>query len=316
VAQLIIVAVGIQFRDSDGASAAKLLNGKCDPKKGTTNTCLFPKGGGAIQYEIQLVFDLADFVKAVDTKDAVVVYDGHSRFGQGPCFGPAGIAAVPDLATFPTNPWGVHYRMGHEATDVECIEDLIGHSILPAEYDLTTATSKSFLGKELVKAAAAAQAATKAMKGKTLSAVAVCRTNGAWREFNSCYATLAGTATARKEKPLSGRHYYRDDRGKEFMTAVKVGSGDLDKSSLPGKLLIMGSCSSHVHFFDALDRRRKATGSSCKFILTGDVCYIDMATNFLELVLIKKLDPTTSSGMAKITKALNGERGSGGVGLY
>jgi hypothetical protein len=102
----------------------------------------------------------------------------------------------------------------------------------------------------------------------------------------------------------------------EFKTSITVGSADLDKSKLPGKLLVMGSCSSQAHFFAALDRRRKAVKSGCKFILTGDVCYADLATAFLQRVLLKKMDPSTSTGMAKLAKSLNGVDGSGGVGLY
>jgi hypothetical protein len=319
VPQLIIVAFGIQFRDIDWPQTETLLKANCDAKAGATNTFTFPKGAGAkATHEIQVVFDMADFVKAVDTPDAVVVYDGHSRYGQGPAFGPAKIDETPDAKAFPTNPWGVHYRMGFDATDTDCLADLVHHSIVPAEFDLPTASSTAFLGKELVTAAAKAQANAKAMKGKKLTVAAVCSTAGAWREFDSCYKKLAETATSRGDKPLKGRHYYKEVRGKphEFKAAVTVGSVDLDKSKLPGKLLVMGSCSSHVHFFKALDRRRTAVKSGCKFILTADVCFADLATAFLKLVLVKKIDPTTSKGMATLASKLNGVDGSGGVGLF
>jgi hypothetical protein len=262
---------------------------------------------------------LADFVKAVDTADAVVVYDGHSRYGQGPCFGPAGIAQMPDAKAFPTNPWNVTYKMGHDATDTECIADLTHHSILPTEYDLTTASPTAFLGTALKSAAAKAQANDQDIKAKKIKAASICSTAGAWREFDSCFKKLAITATARGDKPLQGRHFYQRLPGKktdEFIASVAVGSVDLDKSNLPSKLLIMGSCSSQKHFLAALDRRRKAAKSNCKFILTGEVCYADLATAFLKLILVTKVDPTTAKGMAKLAKSLNGESGSGGVGLF
>lgn len=318
--QLIIVAFGIQFRDVDWPRTEKLLKANCDEKKGALNTFTFPKGAGSkATYEVQVIFDLADFVAALSTPDAVVVYDGHSRYGQGPAFGPAKIAEMPDAKAFPTNPWGVHYRMGFDATDAECMGDLMHHSIMPTEFDLLGASSTAFLGSVLVAAAANAKASAKAIQTKKIKQSAICSTAGAWREFDSCWKKLAGTATARGDTPLKGRHYYIRIPGKptdEFLTAVTVGSEDLDKSNLPGKLLVMGSCSSHVHFFKALDKRRKAAKSSCKFILTGDVCSVDLATVFLELVLIKKIDPTTNRGMGKLAKRLNGVSGSGLVGLY
>jgi hypothetical protein len=209
--------------------------------------------------------------------------------------------------------------MGFDATDTECMGDLMHHSIMPTEFDLTAASSTTFLGDVLVTAAANAKANDKAIKAKRIKARAICSTAGAWREFDSCWNKLSQTATVRGDKPLKGKHYYARIARKpadEFLTAVTVGSADLDKSTLPSKLLIMGSCSSHVHFFKALDRRRKAAKSNCKFILTGEVCSADLATAFLTLVLVKKIDPTTSKGMAKLAKKLNGVSGSGLVGLY
>jgi hypothetical protein len=262
---------------------------------------------------------LSDFLKAVDTPDAVVVYDGHSRYGQGPCFGPAGIDQMPDAKSFPTNPWNVTYKMGFDGTDTDCMGDLMHHSILPTEYDLTAAPSTAFLGEGLVAAAAKARANEKAIKAKKIKASAVCSTAGAWREFNSCFAKLAGTATKRSDTPLKDRHFYQilpQKKENEFKASITVGSADVDQSKLPGKLLVMGSCSSQAHFFAALDRRRKAVKSSCKFILTGDVCSADLATAFLQRVLLKKMDLNTSKGMAKLAKSLNGVDGSGGVGFY
>jgi hypothetical protein len=320
MAQLIIMAFGIQFRDSDGLESEKVLKANCDAKAGAPNTYIFPKGAGAkAKYEIRLIFALSDFITAVDTPDAVVVYDGHSRYGQGPCFGPAGIDQMPDAKSFPTNPWNVTYKMGYDATDTDCIGDLVHHSILPTEYDLTSTAPTAFLAKDLAVAATKAKANEKAVKAKKISASVICSTAGAWREFNSCFAKLAGTGTKRGDKPLKDRHFYQvlpRKAGDEFKASITVGSVDVDKSKLPGKLIVMGSCSSQAHFLAALDRRRKAVKSSCQFILTGDVCTVDLATVFLNRVLLKKIDPTTSKGMAQLAKSLNGVDGSGGVGLY
>lgn len=318
--QLIIVAFGIQFRDIDWPNTEALLKAKCDPKKGVANTFTFPKGARATPtYEVQVVFDKPDFARALDTAGAVIVYDGHSRWGRGPCFGPAGIAVAPDAKTFPVNPWDVSFLMGYDGTDTECMEDIMHHSTLPTEYDLTAAPPTAFLSRGLAAAAKRAQDTKKKVEAKKIKASAVCSTAGAWREFDSCFKKLAQTRTTRGDRPLLGRHFYQYHRrrsGTEFDASIRVGSVDLDKSKLLGRLLVMASCSSHAHFFAALDRRRKAVKSGCRFIMTGDLCSADLATAFLRLVLIKKLDPTTSRGMVKIAKLLNGVRGSGGVGLY
>ena len=118
---------------------------------------------------------------------------------------------------------------------------------------------------------------------------------------------------------MKDRHFYAqipEATQYEFMTAVAVGSADLDKSNLPGKLLVMGSCSSHVHYFGPLDRRRQAVKSTCKFILTSELCYVDLAKDALKQVLVNGIDPTTPDGMKKLAKALNGVKDSGLVGLY
>jgi hypothetical protein len=322
MAQLIIVLFGIQFRDSDWPNSKTVLTENCDVKAGATDTFTFPKGAGAkAKYEVQVKFDLADFGQAIGTPNAVVVYDGHSRFGRGPCFGPAGIAQMPDAKSFPINPWDMSYKMGYDATATECEKDLLHHSVLPTEYDLTTAASTAFLGTDLMDAAAEVQANEQRLKAKKIKAGTVCRSKERfWRKFDLCLPEQAATPTQRGDRPMKGRHFYQIVAGKKkesiFNVSIAAGAADLDKSKLPGKLLVLASCSSHMHFFDALDRRRKAANSGCKFILTSDLCYADLATVFLKRVLLDKIDPTTSAGMAKLTKALNGMDGSGGVGLY
>jgi hypothetical protein len=321
MAQTIIVAQGIEIRDKgQGLNLQAFLKNKCDPKKGAVSVWTFPRGaGGKATYEVQVVYDQADFANALDTADAFVVYEGHSRFGQGPAFGPAGTPKVPDKKKFPTNPWGIHYRMGYDATDTECIDDLVEHSVTPAEYDLTTSGTKAFLPLALVAVARNAQARQKAIKAKKIKAKAVCGTAGVWRLFDSCDPALAATTTARGDIPLKGRHYYARLPRKpadEFETAVKVGSADLDNSSLQCKLLFMASCSSHVHFYKPLDKRRKAVKSACKFLMTGLLCATSHATTFLEQVMVKGHDPMTRKGIKALLKALNGVSNSGNVGIY
>lgn len=319
MAQVIIIAQGIEIRDAgQGTALRNFLSTQCDAKKGSVWT--YPKGAGAkATHEIRVVFDMTGLTSALDTADSFVVYEGHSRYGQGPAFGPSGIGKVPDKKLFPVNPWGVHFRMGFDATDTECIADLMHHSVSPAEYDLVASGAKAFLPTVLVSAAKNAKDQDAAIKKKKVKAKAVCGLSGAWRLFDSCAATLATTATARGDTPLKGRHFYAripkkpDD---EFMTAVSVGSANLDAAKLSCKLFFMASCSSEVHFKSPLLRRRKTIKSACKFLLTAQICATSHATTFLEQVLVKGNDPMTKVGMKGLLKALNGVSNSGIVGLF
>ena len=323
--QLIVIAHGIEIRDAgQGQILQAFLAAECDPKgakpaAGAAITWLYPKGSGAkATHEIQVAYDQAALAAGLDTPDALVVYEGHSRYGQGPAFGPAGTPKVPDAKTFPANPWGVHYRMGYDATDTECIADLLHHSVTPTEFDLTATSAKDFLPAVLVAAATQAQAQAQQIRKKKIKANVACGLPGAWRGMDDCQAPLAATTTARGDTPLKGRHYYvqRTRKPEEFFTAVKVGSADLDTSSLACRLLFMASCSSHVHFYKALDRRRAAAKSTCKFLMTSQVCATSHATTFLQQILLKKRDPGTTPGLRAIVRALNGEAKSGLVGIY
>jgi hypothetical protein len=324
--QVIVIAHGIEIRDvGQGIILQDFLKTNCDrkgaaPKPGENNTGIYPKGSAAkATHEIRVVYQMSDLAAALDLADALVVYEGHSRYGQGPAFGPAGTAKVPDKKAFPVNPWGVHFRMGYDATDTECIGDLFDHSVMPTEFDLTAATSKDFLPDALSTAMVKAQAQAKVIKTKKVKAKDTCGLSGAWRSMDTCQPALATKATARADEPLKGRHYYIHQDWKkpeEFLTAVKVGSSDIDKAKLACKLFFMASCSSKVHFHAALVRRRKAAKSSCSFLLTGQVCATSHATTFLKQVLLKKRDPTSKAELKKIVKALNGETDSGIVGIY
>jgi hypothetical protein len=324
--QVIVIAHGIEMwefglaqRLQDFLTKHCVRQGGVTPAAGENNTWLYPKGAAEATHEIRVVYKMADLASALDVTDAFVIYEGHARYGQGPAFGPDGVTRVPDKKKFPVNPWGVHFRMGHDATDTECVDDLLEHSVVPVEYDLRTADPKGFLPKSLMDATIKVQAREKAITAKKTTPKGVCAVSGAWRSMDVCQQTLATTKTARDDLPLSGRHYYlHQDRAKpeEFLTAVEVGSADLDKAMLACNVFFMASCSSKVHFRAALVRRRKATKSSCKFLLTAHVCSASHSTSFLKQVLLKKRDPMSKDGMKKIVRALNGESRSGIVGVY
>lgn len=322
--QKIIVAAGIEIRDFQGNTLLAYLNANADVSKASVWT--YPKGAGAkATHQVEVVYTMAELATALDTQDAYVIYEGHSRYGQGPAFGPANTPHVPDKKTFPTNPWGVHFRMGFDATDTECVGDLLEHSVNPAEYDLTAPPSKAFLPSVLEKAAIPAQTIAASQKAGKLSKTQKanpCSIRGAWRELNVCDAVLAASKTARGDEPLKGRHYYAKKVGvrkkipkDEYFTAVKVGSIDLDKSALKCTVLFMASCSSHVHFFKPLAKRRTAAKSACKFYMTGEVCSATHGKNFIEQVF-KGHDPISKKGSKTILKALNGADDSGNVGFF
>jgi hypothetical protein len=321
VVQVIVVAHGIEIRDHQGQMLQEFLQKHCDrkgptPPPGDNNTWLFPAGSGAkATHEIRVVYRMTDLAAALDLDRAFVVYEGHSRYGQGPAFGPEHMPHVPDKKAFPVNPWGVHFRMGYDATDTECIGDLFDHSVVPAEYDLTTAGSKDFLPGELTGAIKKLNAMKKAVARR--KPAALCRVDDAWRALDVCEPKRAAAKTARGDLPLSGRHYYKKKaKPEEFLTAVKVGSKDLDKATLACSLLFMASCSSKVHFYQPLKRRRKAAKSACKFLLTAEVCRVDHGANFLRQVLLKRRDPMAAKDLERIRRALNHPDESGDVGIY
>src|SRR6266699_2733284 len=181
--QKIIVAAGIEIRDFQGSVLLAFLNANADAGKGSVWT--HPKGsGGKAAREVHVVFTTAEFATALDTEDAFVIYEGHSRYGQGPAFGPASTPHVPDKKTFPLNPWGIHFRMGYDATDTECVGDLLEHSVVPTEYDLPGSPSKAFLPLALEKAAADAkevESKRKAGRLKKSQLKAPCSVRGSWR---------------------------------------------------------------------------------------------------------------------------------------
>lgn len=161
---------------------------------------------------------------------------------------------------------------------------------MPREYNLAGAPAP-FLPLSLSTAGPRARAIT----ARRLRGAAVCGLREAWRPLDVCAPTIAARTTARGDTPLRGRHYYRR-RGREFETTVVGGSSNLAASRLRCRLLFMASCSSHVHYVAALDRRRTATGSRCRFLLTALPSWAFSAAQFLEQVLIRRVDPMTGAG--------------------
>jgi hypothetical protein len=119
-----------------------------------------------------------------------------------------------------------------------------------------------------------------------------------------------------KQEEFITAYQHLPGKPEEFMTAVTVGSADLDTVTLKCSVLFMASCSSKVHYYEPLARRRKAAKSACKFLLTNEIPRAYHAATFLELVLLKKLDPQTARGLRHVARALNGQHQSGRVWIY
>lgn len=296
----IIIAYGCEIRDGGNEkSVVGYLNGNADsagPGKWS-----YPKG--AKTHSIAVVYTKTEFAAAIDQADAVVIYDGHSRIGQGPVFGPAGTPTCPDKAGYPTNPWEDNFRMGYDLADIECIDDIIHHGTNPAEFGLPASSKAVF-----------ASAGQKDILDNAIKAASSkCGTKGAWRRLSACHAKAAVTMNCRGDTPLASRHYWRARAsGADFDTLVAVGDADLKKTKLACAVLFMNSCSSKRHYLAALQRQKAAVKSNCVFYLTGDSCSANTTLPFLKAVL-GGTDVSKRAGA--ILKAMNGMSGSGFISL-
>jgi hypothetical protein len=320
MAQKIILAAGLEIRDSQGQQMLAYLAREAQP--GAADTWTYPKGPVAkAKFVIKVVYTMVEFRSALDEPGAWVVYEGHSRYGQGPAFGPAQITHCPPTSSFPVNPWGVHFRMGYDAVESECMGDIIEHAVNPTEFDLLAVPKGASLPDGLKDAAAYAQAIESRRKKGRLTRTerkTPCAIAGAWRDLKTCFAKVAAEKTCRGDTPLDGRHYFKRIPARpkdEFLTTVKAGHADLDASSLKCAVFFMPSCSSKVHYRKTLLERRKAAKSTCKIYLTSSVPLANHAVNFLKVVFAGH-DPTTAKGSKAFLKVVNGEKQSGRVRLY
>ncbi len=258
------------------------------------------------EYDISVTYTRADFKAALDTDDAIVVYAGHSRFGQGPAFGTsdADTPECPDAATYPANPWEGHFRMGYDAVDVPCIEDIYTHCTNPAEFTKTDLPRDLFVHDDV-------RQVVKSAKGRSTR----CDLKGyARRSLLTCFPKTADLTNGRGVKTLKTRHYwYTRKRDTEFHTIVDAGSADLSGVSLRCGVLLMYSCTSKHHYYEALKRRRKAAKSKCVLYLTTVVPRGVPATKrFVQLVL-KGIDPRTRRGSEKFLREMGRIRHSGRI---
>ncbi len=297
----IVIAFGCQIRD--GYTHREVLaHLNREATSAGTNAWTYPKKSPA--FKVRLVYTKAEFAAALDIKDAVVVYDGHSRLGQGPAFGPENLPECPEKSKFPVNPWGDSFRMGYDFTDIECIDDILAHGTNPREYALPASTKGVFASRGLL---GIVERAIRAGGTK-------CGVQHAWRRLSICFPKVATKTNCSGDATLSSRHYYRvRARQADFDTLVAVGDADLAKTKLACSVLFVNSCSSKRHFHGALRRHKKNVKSKCMFFLTAEVCSAATTLPFLKAVLAGK-DVTARRG-ANILRRMNGMREAGAISL-
>ena len=298
----VIIAFGCQVRDwRTNRDVVDLLNAEAT----STGTDAWAFKKGELEVQISLVYTKDGFRAALDDEDAIVVYDGHSRIGQGPAFSDANITDCPDSTAYPTNPWDDSFRMGYDAVLIECIEDIMHHCTNPKEHSGTMPKdffAKPFLVQVLTKAAGRSTKCDQRTYAK--------------RPLSTCFPAVAAQKNGRGVESLSSRHYWYTTREeKDYITVVTVGSSDLDGVSLKCAVLFMNSCSSRGHFLKALRRRKAKIKSKCMFYMTGESCSASTSVIFLRLIL-DGWNVLSKKGSKKVLKTMNGESDAGAIGLY
>jgi len=100
--RLIILAQGKQFQNPNNGEYAipDYLQSRIPNLVVTDDRNMsYSSDAQHVNFTIQRVTTKADFINALKTDGAHVVYCGHARFGQGPCFGDS---------TDPGEGWGIH----------------------------------------------------------------------------------------------------------------------------------------------------------------------------------------------------------------
>ena len=289
----VVIAIGAEVRDWSYTSALiKLLDSKAVKVTGKPNQWTFKVPGKKRTYHFRIVYTKEAFRKALDRKNAYVIYDGHSRYGQGPAFSDANLTHCPSKASYPVNPWEDTFKMGWDTIKVPCIDDIFDHCTNPKEYPYSKPPN-NFFAKRSVKRI------LKIAKGRSSR----CNQSGyAKRRLRACHPQTAQRVNGRGEKSLFDRHDWKK-KGKEFYTLIQVGRKDLNSVSLKCKVLFMNSCESKGHFYYALKRRKRRKKSTCSFYMTQRVCSAATTEIFVKL-LMKGYRPVGRKGSRRFLKAM------------
>jgi len=248
----IIVAFGIEFRDYPHRKALETYLGKV-AKKGADG--VFHYKQGKREFSIQIVFSKKAFLQALDTPDAIVIYDGHSRFGQGPAFvEKSGVGQCPTKQDFPNNPWEDHVRMGWDVIAVTVEAEIMHHCTNPKEY---AGKAVPTFAPQNVR-----YFVYKANKNKPN-----CKSGEiSKRKLLDCFPDKAREKNGRGDQTLIDRHYWlATAKPVDSFTLVEAGAADLRKSKLSCQVLFMNSCSSREHYFCSLAARKREPSRSVFF---------------------------------------------------
>ncbi|NHZ91102.1 hypothetical protein F2P45_19065 [Massilia sp. CCM 8733] len=295
----IIVAYGCELRD---ASIHKDLLAFLNAQATSAGTDKWTYPQTSPSHNIHLTYTKAGFAAALNKPHAVVIYDGHSRIGQGPVFGPSGLPRCPGKSAYAVNPWADNFRMGYDFAEIDCIGDIMHHGTNPTEFKLPSSSKGVFASKDMNK-----------ILERAIGAGTKCGTRNAWRLLSACVPKVAAQVNCRGETPLAKRHFWRSRaHDREFDTLVAVGDADLRKSKLACEVLFMNSCSSKRHFLAALRRQKAAAKSHCVFYVTAEVCSANTTLTFLKAVLAGTKVATSAKA---ILIKMNGMSGAGFISL-
>jgi hypothetical protein len=258
-------------------------------------------------FDIWIVFDKESFLEALDIPGVYVIYDGHSRYGQGPCFDPLGAITesnyCPDLDAYKdNNPWGDNVRMslGREGKGfvvTPCIEDILSHCTNPLEKETRGQVfhcrgrrgCRHHPQSRLIKKRLLASCCPDVENLKNVWGDKTLLGRHFWRT-RLCPVEDVNLPTAHLPSAITGQ---RESYYTEFMTRVEVGNEDLSVSDLKCSVLFMNSCRSKIHFFPALRKQSIEKRSKCVFYLTYRLVYAHAENTkvFVKSVL-EGCDPT------------------------
>ncbi len=295
----IIIAFGVEFRNLKYRKELQAYLKKLTKSKSDTH---FKYKKGDRDYDIQIVFTRDEFLKALDTPGAIVVYEGHARHGQGPAFDETGGAGdCPSTFFAPKNPWENHVRMGWDAVKLPVKGDILKHCVNPDEYAEKKVSKYSQPSVRYVYRKASTKTTKCSFKGYSK------------RKLIKCFPSLAKSKNKRGVASLLKRHFwYTKDiektKKKDPYTFVKVGAKDLKKSKLKCRLFFMDTCKAVPHYYCSLRHRKRETKSKCIFLLTRKLAYMGLSkaiNNFIKLVLEEDVDPFKRSGRKRLITELN-----------
>lgn len=300
--------------------------------KKTENWYLYKKK--KISYEIKIHLSKQEFLDALTDKNAIVIYEGHSRYGQGPVFindeSYSKVCGASQTALL--NPWEDHVRMGWDVVKTLVIEDMLTHGTNPTEYDekIHKSTLKFVRLRKKWLEEKKSKKKSKLTCGKKCTLVEKKDTNSyefdctcevkkeekkiiQKRKFSTYFPTLADQEIKCTQKQsLRNRHFWKLKVWKkkiyDFLTLIISGRDDLMTLDIKCRVFFMNSCLSAWHFYCALKNRLdELKRSNYVLFLTMDEAMpwlADTTLTFIKL-LLRGRDPTNQRDAIIMKRRLN-----------